>query len=70
MSIWRILSTWDYDGAYTDIYGPFCCRIDIFIAAYSIERMGDITIRVLYWVRKGQFTEMHGDYTDTHLIVR
>ena len=69
MSIWEILSAWDYNLAYMDIYGPFCCTLDPCIAMYDLEVLGDITIRVIYWVRKGQFTAMHGYYEDTELSV-
>lgn len=69
MSIWEILSAWDYKLAYMDIYGPFCCRLDLCIAMYDLEVLGDITIRVIYWVRKGQFTAMHGYYSGSELTV-
>jgi hypothetical protein len=69
MSIWEILNGWDYDGAYMDIYGPFCCTLGIYLAAYDHERLGDITIRVVYWIRKGEFEAYAGHYTNVMMEV-
>lgn len=69
MNIWKILSRWSYEMAYMDIYGLFCCTLDPCVVMYDLEVLGDITIRVIYWVRKGQFTAMHGYYSGSELTV-
>lgn len=69
MSIWTFLSRSHDDIIYMDIHGMFSCTIGPCLAMYPHKRKGDISVRVIYWVRKRPFTEYPGTYGDNELTV-